>query len=350
MKKHTRGGGSGRLRTRAASSDPFDAILHDLSVSLRDTYRRERDPVAQLLEKHLKPYADRKTADLEPKEKTALWMSMFAGQQWLSTRRLIAYRLREADRQAIKAANDLTGRSFAEGANGQAYKIKGGGGSTRGGGAGRGRPYEPLVYTEDVVTALTAASLIEKTARALDDAKDLAYLTKRIQSAVTALALQHTPVRDIPDKAARRIILTVYDGMTTAAETRLYAAYDSGAYEAGMDAMRAGVEVEKTWLGIPDGHIRDSHRHLNGTTIPMDELFYGLDGVLRFPHDPRAPASEIMNCRCRMAIHRRGHAPPKYASAVITRKDTAEYKKWRDAEIKKAGGDLLKKHLQARRG
>lgn len=59
--------------------------------------------------------------------------------------------------------------------------------------------------------------------------------------------------------------------------------------------------LEKTWVTAGDGRVRESHRRLNGVTIPVDEDFMVDDRFpARGPHDPRLPAGEVIQCRCRL--------------------------------------------------
>ncbi|HRI06294.1 MAG TPA: phage portal protein [Nannocystaceae bacterium] len=56
----------------------------------------------------------------------------------------------------------------------------------------------------------------------------------------------------------------------------------------------AGV-IEHQWISNRDDHVRDSHRELDGDVRRIGEEF---KPHLRRPHDPEAPASETVNCRC----------------------------------------------------
>lgn len=77
----------------------------------------------------------------------------------------------------------------------------------------------------------------------------------------------------------------------TVARTEATAAFNFGA-EVGF--IEAGIE-EKEWLTAQDDAVRDSHVHLDGETVPVGKSFSnGAD----YPGDPRAEASEIINCRC----------------------------------------------------
>ncbi len=58
-----------------------------------------------------------------------------------------------------------------------------------------------------------------------------------------------------------------------------------------------GIKTEKQWRATLDNLTRDSHRHLDGATIPLNERF---DNGLLQPRDPNGEYSEICNCRCRL--------------------------------------------------
>ena len=61
--------------------------------------------------------------------------------------------------------------------------------------------------------------------------------------------------------------------------------------------------VRRVWRSAGDARVRDSHRHLNGTSVGFNQSFLTARGArLKFPGDPAAPASEIVNCRCHLEI------------------------------------------------
>lgn len=71
------------------------------------------------------------------------------------------------------------------------------------------------------------------------------------------------------------------------------------AYERGLiDPAR----VEEVWRTAADTRVRDSHRTMNGQTRqPGQPFLSGAGNALRFPGDPEAPASEVVQCRCVVA-------------------------------------------------
>lgn len=61
----------------------------------------------------------------------------------------------------------------------------------------------------------------------------------------------------------------------------------------------AGVEKHE-WLTVRDKHVRDTHRaYEKKGAVPIGSNFAkGKGYTLRYPHDPDAPAGEVINCRC----------------------------------------------------
>jgi hypothetical protein len=68
------------------------------------------------------------------------------------------------------------------------------------------------------------------------------------------------------------------------------------------------LDVEKTWITAGDERVRSSHQRLSGqVVVGMNTPFTttGEDGQpvqIRWPHDPLAPASETVQCRCVLGL------------------------------------------------
>lgn len=64
--------------------------------------------------------------------------------------------------------------------------------------------------------------------------------------------------------------------------------------------------ARRYWIATDDERTRDSHREipeLNSDGVGLDEPFRLPDGgSIMFPHDPDAPASETINCRCTVYV------------------------------------------------
>lgn len=87
------------------------------------------------------------------------------------------------------------------------------------------------------------------------------------------------------------------------ARTEAMAALHASAQEAMQQAIDAGqvseANVTKKWHSAGDRRVRDTHRAMDGQSVAFRAEFVSPSGArLRYPGDPRAPASEIINCRC----------------------------------------------------
>ncbi|MEM7675135.1 MAG: phage minor head protein [Myxococcota bacterium] len=85
----------------------------------------------------------------------------------------------------------------------------------------------------------------------------------------------------------------------TVARTEILQAMNMSTREAYEQAIDTGAiarqEVKKVWRTASDARVRDPHGAINGTVVGIDERFG--NGLLH-PHEPGAPASEVVNCRC----------------------------------------------------
>lgn len=93
------------------------------------------------------------------------------------------------------------------------------------------------------------------------------------------------------------------------ARTETMAAYNGGNYD-GAVAMGEFGPAEKTWVATNDARTRESHAAVDNVTIPFGDTFtVGSTPMLR-PHDPAAPAGEVVHCRCRLAVLYPGDTRP----------------------------------------
>jgi len=82
----------------------------------------------------------------------------------------------------------------------------------------------------------------------------------------------------------------------TIANTELEAIKNESRYSAWQDG---GFEYHTWWHDPTVEHPRDQHIELDGTTRKVGEPWQTSTGFnLLYPHDPSAPASEVINCMC----------------------------------------------------
>lgn len=63
------------------------------------------------------------------------------------------------------------------------------------------------------------------------------------------------------------------------------------------EALKSGKKY-KTWNTIIDKRTRETHREINGKTIPIREYFVVGNSLMMFPKDSSASDEEVVNCRC----------------------------------------------------
>jgi len=86
-------------------------------------------------------------------------------------------------------------------------------------------------------------------------------------------------------------------------ETAVVGAYNTGLFDsARVKQLKTNKTLYKTWRTMGDAKVRESHRDLDGTTVPVNSPFI-TDGIpLRFPRDPLSPPGLTINCRCYLSF------------------------------------------------
>ena len=77
-------------------------------------------------------------------------------------------------------------------------------------------------------------------------------------------------------------------------------------YEQLREAIEDGYAY-KQWVAMRDERVRKTHSEVDGTIIPINDLFQVGRARMRFPHDEMAEAypEELVNCRCSMITYTR---------------------------------------------
>lgn len=261
----------------------------------------------------------------------------FSGTQWDFAVRQIAQTLYEADLKAVRVINEQLAEAYAEGSNVTLYQVE----------KQLGHEISVLPYTSAVVSALVEANVLSLNTKSLNKTKDDRWGKTKLFGAVRVAArMSRIHFDNLAPYIARRVVNGMKKSMDDAAQVVVFGSYDDGIYKAGIEVQNAGINVDKTWLAIMDANVRDSHHHLNDTTVPVNVPFQSFHGPIRFPHDPDAASEEICGCRCRMAVHLRGKVP-KYDKSRILPTEVSAYRQWRDERISALGGEveLIRRHL-----
>jgi hypothetical protein len=86
----------------------------------------------------------------------------------------------------------------------------------------------------------------------------------------------------------------------TVARTEVVGAYNGGLHDAFSMIVANDPETEwvKRWLATEDARTRPDHVEADGQTVAFGHPFTVGGFSMMHPHDPDAPAKEVINCRC----------------------------------------------------
>jgi hypothetical protein len=88
----------------------------------------------------------------------------------------------------------------------------------------------------------------------------------------------------------------------TIALTEALRSVHEGVEEGYQQAIDAGkldpADLERMWDSSRDKRVRRTHKLLQGQKRPWGGTWQTVNGVLRYPGDPKAPAEETVRCRC----------------------------------------------------
>lgn len=114
-------------------------------------------------------------------------------------------------------------------------------------------------------------------------------------------------VDELRDRIERVLSLTGTERWTNRArviaQTEANRAWSAGVYASALYYEPiTGRGWQKVWDTRMDGQERVSHRNANGQVVALrDEFQVGRVRML-YPEDPRAPASQVVNCRCQIGL------------------------------------------------
>lgn len=87
------------------------------------------------------------------------------------------------------------------------------------------------------------------------------------------------------------------------ARTEAGRAWNTATLEAARAVEGPDKPLVKQWITRRDTRVRDDHRDANGQLRLLDEPFTVGGVQMDGPHDPAAPASQVCNCRCQLAVY-----------------------------------------------
>ncbi len=95
------------------------------------------------------------------------------------------------------------------------------------------------------------------------------------------------------------------------ARTETGRAQSIAGYDSAKEAESNGIKMSKVWLATKDARTRGTHRHLDGTTIGIDEMFKssGCKGLAPHLFVGASSGRENINCRCDLMFLVDGEKP-----------------------------------------
>ncbi|MFF5968262.1 phage minor head protein [Streptomyces collinus] len=102
------------------------------------------------------------------------------------------------------------------------------------------------------------------------------------------------------------------------ARTESGRAWNAATLGAARDVTGPDRPVVKQWISRRDARVREDHADTNGQIRLIDERFTVGTVEMDAPHDPTAPAAQVVNCRCVLAVY-----PEVRASALESQEPSA---------------------------
>ena len=104
---------------------------------------------------------------------------------------------------------------------------------------------------------------------------------------------------DFEDRAEQHVRQGDVTALQTLVESEYHRVHEEGVADGVRQFTReTGIPVLKTWRTVGDERVRDTHDFLEGTTIPMGDLFWTYDGDSALQPGGFANAENNVNCRC----------------------------------------------------
>ena len=291
--KKTHPAAAGARHPDGTQAELLEGQVRELQGKLRLAYADAVEGMASRIEASLEGFAaeDAKwAADVAAGKRDAGAYKAWREGQALHNGRLKALEkaltrdLTAADEAAIAYVNRVPAAVYAEGMNFATYEIE----------HGAKADTSFTLYDRDTVMELVANEPDLLPHAAFDKAKDTAWNSRHVTSAVTQAVLRG---QTAPQLAASIAGIAAMDRRAAmkAARTAITSAHSLGKLKGYERAAGMGIAVEKRWLAALDQRTRGSHRHLDGEVAALDAEF---GNGLKYPGDPDGPASEVYNCRC----------------------------------------------------
>lgn len=257
------------------------------------------------------------SAGLTPEQHYKAWRlaQIGRGERWEAVRDNLAKTITNANSTAASMINGETPKVYSLNHNYIAYEIEQ---------VASGVSFS--IYDENAAEGLLQGeNHTEFKVLSTNPKRDYMWNYEKIQSALTRGIVQGKSIDHLADSFIE-VMGSNRKAAIRNARTAVTSAQNAGRLQTMYEAQDMGIEVQKEWLSAHDGRVRDSHAHLDGVKVDIDEKFP--NGCM-YPADSQGAPAEVYNCRCSLL-----YVLPKYSKK--RNDNTAQkYREWqRTKEVK----------------
>lgn len=270
-----------------------DKALSKIDKALQSTYRTASRELNKKLADFNKAFSvkdreKRKKRDngeiTEEEYRDWLGGQVFMRKQWESKVKQVNEVMLHHNEQAVRIINESSFDVFAENYYAEAFKSQ----------------WICQNISFNVYNSQAIARLIRDNPQLLpewkiDEKKDYTWNYKKVNNIVQQGIIQGESVEQITQRLCRDLSSMNDNKMRMFARTAITCGQNAGRHLQMEEAAKLDIEQEKRWTATLDGHTRDSHRAMDGETVPWNKPY---SNKLMFPGDPNGAPEEVYNCRC----------------------------------------------------
>lgn len=272
-----------------AAVDELEKRIKEIyTAAYNDLYKNVSEYKAKIQKKWDEVEKQYNNGTITLAEKQAKQAQLLSGTTWIKTRDHVADILTKTNELATAIVNESAEDFFAYSVNHANYDMENGAGVSFGFG----------IYDRNTIYSLIKdePELLPK--KKLDPNKDVPWNMKKIDQAVAQSIVMGESIPQLAKRIADVTSSANRVSMLRAARTAMTGAQNGGRVASMREAEKMGLRVQKKWMATLDSRTRDTHRHLDGQSVPLDEKFTVNGKEIDFPGDPTAPPELVYNCRC----------------------------------------------------
>lgn len=322
-------------------SDTYtDKETAKLEKRLTKLYSRVYDEITLTAQEYFSDFQDRYDAEYQAfldgkytKREFDNWVEaqIGRGKRWMALRNEMAQKVTNANVVASSMINGQIPDVFMTNYNFSAYEIE----------KASGIAFN--IYNESAVERLMVDEPELFPTTHVDIPKDIAWNKKKLTAALASgIILGKTP--DQLADSFQHVTDMNRNSAVRNARTSMTGAQNLGRQKNMLDisdfAKSKGIAIQKEWVSCGDARVRDSHAHLDGVRVEIDEEF---PNGLMYPADPNGAPAEVYNCRCfiktivnGLDVERTSNTKESYEKWMEEKRQTEikKKKKGRDSEIR----------------